>query len=65
MEPVRTEEKTVGGYRRQVTIYRKQCDCGREFEGPARQKHCTHRCAARVWIRNKRASERAQETKEQ
>ena len=60
MEPFRTEEKAVGGYTKRVVIYQKRCECGREFEGLKRQKYCSHACAARVWIREKRAKQRAE-----
>jgi hypothetical protein len=49
-ELVRVEEQAVGGYLKKRKIYRKTCAaCPTVFEGPARQKYCSHTCAARAW----------------
>ena len=51
-QPIRTEEKQVGGYTRQVAVFQKQCVvCGATFEGVARAKFCSRSCASRDWDR--------------
>ncbi|MBI3911124.1 MAG: hypothetical protein HY320_09350 [Armatimonadetes bacterium] len=56
-EPIREEEQPIREHTRVLKVYRKVCsapNCTREFEGPARQRYCSHTCGIRAgYWRNK------------